>query len=150
MLIWLDADACPRPVKDVVFKAAQSRKVKTIVVANQPLRIPPSEFISFQLVPAGFDVADNHIVTHLNAGDLVVTADIPLASLVVGKGAVALDPRGTVYSEANVSERLSMRDFMQDLRGGGLIQGGPASFDNRNKQAFASSFDRELTRALRK
>ena len=149
MIIWLDADACPRPIKDIVMKAAERNKVQAVLVANQPLHIPHSPFISFQLVAAGLDVADNHIVQNLSQNDIVITADVPLASNVVDKGAVAINPRGTLYTEANVKESLSVRDFMQELRDTGLVQGGPPPFNNKDKQAFAATFDKYLTKALR-
>lgn len=144
MKIWIDADACPRPVKEIVFRAAERRAIETTLVANHALRTPPSQYIRAVQVPSGFDVADNYIVHHCEAGDLVVTADIPLAAELVAKGVAALNPRGELYTESNIRERLNMRDFMEEMRSSGLVQGGPAAFGNKEKQAFANALDRLL------
>ena len=149
MKIWIDADACPNAVKDIIFKAAERRQVHTCVVANRDIRVPASQFISKIIVGAGLDVADATIVEKAEPGDLVITADIPLAAFIVEKGAVGIDPRGELYSEQNVRERLSVRNWMQEMRGGGLIQGGPATMNNTDTQKFADTFDRTLTKLLK-
>ena len=148
MQIWVDADACPVVIKEIIFRAAERLQISTILVANQMLRTPPSRFIRAIQVASGFDVADAHIVEQLAAGDLVITADIPLASLVIGRGAHALNPRGELYTTANIQERLSMRNFMEELRGAGVETGGPAAFSQADRQAFANSLDRFLVKHL--
>lgn len=148
MQIWVDADACPGVIKDIIFRAAERVQLPTTLVANQMLRTPPSRFIRAIQVRHGFDVADAHIVGQVEPGDLVVTADIPLAAAVIAKGAHALDPRGELYSRANIEERLSMRNFMEDLRSSGVNTGGPAGFSQADRQAFANQLDRFLARAL--
>ncbi len=147
MQIWVDADACPGEIKELLFRAAKRTKMKTTLVANQPMRIPRSEFIDNLLVPAGLNVADQRIVELVQPGDLVITADIPLAADVVAKGGQALNPRGMLYTEANVGARLASRDLMDDLRGEGQITGGPANFNAKDRQAFANQLDRWLTAA---
>lgn len=147
MQIWVDADACPGTIKELLFRAADRTGTKVTLVANHPLRTPPSELVDSLLVPAGLDVADRHIVELVEPGDLVITADIPLAAEVVAKGAEALDPRGELYTEANVGERLAVRNLLDDLRGEGQILGGPASFTQKDRQAFANQLDRWLTAA---
>ena len=142
MQIWIDADACPAVIKDIVFRAAERLEISTTLVANRMLRTPPSRFIRAVQVPAGFDVADRHIVDQVGPGDLVITADIPLAAAVLERQAYALNPRGEMYSAANIAERLSMRNFMDELRGAGVQTGGPAAFNARDRQAFASQLDR--------
>lgn len=144
--IWVDADACPGVIKEIIFRAAERRQIETILVANQMLRTPPSRFIRAIQVPRGFDVADAHIVEQLAAGDLVVTADIPLASLVIERGAHALNPRGELYTTATIQERLSMRNFMEELRSAGVETGGPNAFSQADRQAFANQLDRFLAR----
>lgn len=146
MQIWVDADACPKVIKEILFRAAERVQVMTILVANQPLHTPPSRFIKSVRVSSGFDVADNEIVQRLAVGDLVITADIPLASEVIAKQAHALNPRGEFYSEDNIRQRLGMRDFMEELRGAGVVTGGPASLSQRDRQNFANELDRFLTR----
>ena len=148
MQIWVDADACPVVIKEIIFRAAERLQISTILVANQMLRTPPSRFIRAIQVASGFDVADAHIVEQLTAGDLVITADIPLASLVIGRGAHALNPRGELYTPANIQERLSMRNFMEELRGAGVETGGPAAFSQADRQAFANTLDRFLVKHL--
>ncbi len=148
MKIWIDGDACPRVIKEVLFRAADKRQVALILVANKTIAVPRSRFISSLRVEAGPDVADAEIVRRLEAGDLVVTADIPLASLVIEKGGMALDPRGEIYTPENIGERLSMRNFMEDLRNSGVETGGPAGFSASDRQAFANQLDRILTRVL--
>ena len=147
MQIWVDADACPGEIKELLFRAAKRTKMKTTLVANQPMRIPRSEFIDNLLVPAGLNVADQRIVELVQPGDPVITADIPLAADVVAKGGQALNPRGMLYTEANVGARLASRDLMDDLRGEGQITGGPANFNAKDRQAFANQLDRWLTAA---
>lgn len=146
MQIWVDADACPGVIKEIIFRAAERRQIQTTLVANQMLRTPPSKFIRAIQVAHGFDVADAHIVGQVAAGDLVVTADIPLASLVIERGAHALNPRGELYTAANIRERLTMRNFMEELRSAGIDTGGPAAFSQADRQAFANQLDRFLAR----
>jgi uncharacterized protein YaiI (UPF0178 family) len=148
MQIWIDADACPRPIKDILFRAAERRKPMLILVANQPLQTPASHYIKTIQVAAGFDVADNHIAQAVHAGDLVITADIPLAAAVIEKGAHALNPRGELYTEGNIKARLSMRNFMDELRGSGVNTGGPAPLSQSDRQAFANQLDRFLAQHL--
>ncbi len=145
MQIWVDADACPGPIKEILFRAAQRTGVALTLVANQPLRTPPVPHIRAMQVPGGFDVADRAIVDRVAEGDLVVTADIPLAAAVIERRAHALNPRGEFYTENNIRERLNMRDFMDELRGSGVMTGGPATFGPRDRQAFANQLDRFLT-----
>ncbi|MFH1299944.1 MAG: YaiI/YqxD family protein [Planctomycetota bacterium] len=147
MQIWIDADACPGEIKELLFRAAKRTKMKITLVANQPMRTPRSEFIDCLLVPAGLNVADQRIVELVQPGDLVITADIPLAADVVAKGGQALNPRGTLYTDANIGARLASRDLMDDLRGEGQITGGPAVFNAKDRQAFANQLDRWLTAA---
>lgn len=146
MQIWVDADACPGVIKEIIFRAAERLKISTILVANQMLRTPPSRYIRAIQVPSGFDVADRHIVDQLAAGDLVITADIPLASGVIGRGAHALNPRGELYTTANIQERLTMRNFMEELRSAGIETGGPAALGQADRQAFGNALDRFLAR----
>lgn len=150
MKIWVDADACPKAIKDILVRAAGRVGVRTIFIANQPMRLPESEFVRKIQVPGGSDVADDKIVELLQSGDLVITADIPLAARVVDKDVVALDPRGDFYSKENIRERLSIRDFMDGLRSTGVETGGPASFKQKDSQAFANQLDRFLTKHARK
>jgi len=146
MQIWVDADACPNVIKEILFRAAERREIPLILVANQSLNIPPSRFITSIRVAAGFDVADNHIVKQIQAGDLAITADIPLAALVVEKGGLALNPRGEFYTNENIKERLAMRNLMEELRSSGEQIGGPARLNQSDRQAFANELDRFLTR----
>ncbi|QDT45234.1 hypothetical protein Pan241w_53530 [Gimesia alba] len=145
MQIWVDADACPGEIKELLFRAAKRTKTRITLVANQPLHTPRSEFIDSLLVPPGLNVADQRIVELVQSGDLVITADIPLAADVVAKGGQALNPRGTLYTDANIGAILASRDLMDDLRGEGVITGGPANFNNKDRQAFANQLDRWLT-----
>lgn len=147
MPIWVDADACPGEIKEILFRAAERRKMQVTLVANQAMRVPRSEFIASIAVPHGLNVADRKIVELVAAGDLVVTADVPLASDVVAKGATALDPRGELYTSENIGERLAMRNLMDEMRGGGMIGGGPANFSARDRQQFANQLDRWITKA---
>jgi len=144
MQIWVDADACPGPVKEILYRAAQRVQVATTFVANQFLQVPASPHIKSLQVPGGFDVADNEIVERVQVGDLVVTADIPLASAVIDRGATALNPRGELYTAESIRERLSMRDFLDTLRGSGIQSGGPAPLDSRDRARFANTLDRWL------
>ncbi len=144
--IWVDADACPAAIKEVLFRAAEREQVSVTLVANQWLRTPPSRYVRAIQVPGGFDVADNEIVERVAADDLVVTQDIPLAAAVIAKGALAMHPRGELYTADTIAQRLGMRNFMDELRGAGIDTGGPAAFHARDKQAFANQLDRWLTR----
>jgi len=144
MRIWVDADACPNAIKEILFRAAERARVNLTLVANQPVRTPPSQYIKALQVPPGFDVADNKIVELTEAGDLVITADIPLAAGVIDKGGHALDPRGETYTKDNIKERLAMRKLMDELRSSGVDTGGPATFGNADRQAFANKLDRFL------
>lgn len=150
MQVWVDADACPAEIKDLLFRAAKRTQIKVTLVANQPMRTPRSEFIDSLLVPAGLNVADQRIVELTEEGDLVVTADIPLAAQVVEKGGQALNPRGALYTAENIGQRLAVRDLMDDLRGEGQITGGPANFNAKDRQAFANQLDRWLTATRKK
>lgn len=149
MKIWIDADACPRVIKEIVFRASERLELPVILVANQGLAKHHSRLITSVVVPEGLDAADDYIAEQSAASDLVITADIPLAARIVAKGGVGLDPRGELYTEENVGERLSIRDMMQELRGAGMIQGGPGAFSNTDRQRFASSLDSTLTRMIR-
>lgn len=146
MKIWVDADACPVVIKEILFKAAERTKVHTTLVANQPLNIPRSPRIKFLQVSSGFDVADNEIVMRLEAGDLVITSDIPLAAEVIEKGGLALSPRGELYTSENIRARLNMRDFMDTMRGSGINTGGPPALSNKDHKVFADHLDRILAR----
>ena len=146
MRIWVDADACPFVIKDVLYRAADRVGIELTLVANKPLRTPPSRFIKAVQVPAGFDVADHYIVRSVQAGDLVVTADIPLAAQAVEQGGLALNPRGQLYTRENVRQLLDMRNFMDELRSSGVQTGGPAALSNSDRQAFANQLDRLLAR----
>jgi uncharacterized protein len=148
MQIWVDADACPNVIKEIIFRAANRTRIMTILVSNQPIRIPPSPFIKNRIVMAGFDVADNKIIEEVIAGDLVVTADIPLADGVIKKGGFALNPRGELYTENNIKQRLSVRDFADSLRSSGVVTGGPAKLGKKDLQAFANSLDQFLAARL--
>ena len=146
MQIWVDADACPRQAKEVLFRVAKRLQVKVTLVANQYLKTPPSPYISALQVPGGFDVADNEIVARLEVGDLVITADIPLADEVVSGGGSALNPRGKMYTKENIKDHLQRRDMMDELRSSGMISGGPDPYGNKEIQAFANALDRHLAK----
>ena len=148
MQIWVDADACPVVVKEMLYRAAMKRKVTTIFVANQPLRTPKSPFLKTVRVGAGFDVADDYITEQVSEGDLVVTQDIPLAADVIAKNAHALNPRGSMYTKDNIGQRLSVRNFLEDVRSSGIQTGGPPPISAQDKQAFGNSLDRFLTQNL--
>ncbi len=147
--IWVDADACPRIIKEIIFRASARLKVPVCLVANQDLSKAHLGLVTSVRVGEGADVADDYIAAHATASDLVITADIPLAARIVAKGGIAIDPRGELYTEDTVGERLSIRDLMQELRGAGLIQGGPAQFNMVDRQRFASALDRLLTRMIK-
>lgn len=149
MKIWLDADACPNEIKRIVYRASDRLQIPTALVANVPLPTDGWPLVEAVCVSHDFDAADDYIAEAVSPDDLVVTADIPLAARVVEKGAVALDPRGELYTENNVGERLSMRNFMKGMRASGYIEGGPAPLHAGNKQQFANALDRVLTRSLR-
>jgi uncharacterized protein YaiI (UPF0178 family) len=147
--IWVDADACPRIIKEIVFRASERLHVPVFLVANQDLSKAHSKLVTSVLVAEGIDAADDHIVRHATPEDLVITADIPLAARIVANGGVALDPRGELYTEENVGERLSLRDLLQELRAEGLVRGGPSQFSLTDRNRFASALDRLLTRMLK-
>ncbi len=146
MQIWVDADACPRAAKDVLFRCAQRTQTQLILVANHYLPTPKSTFIRMQQVPGGFDVADDEIVASLAPGDLVITADIPLADQVITKGAAALNPRGTLYTSENIKDFLQRRDMAESLRDSGMLSGGPDGYGKKEVQAFANALDRYITK----
>jgi uncharacterized protein YaiI (UPF0178 family) len=148
--LWVDADACPNVIKDILFRAAERRRVLCTLVANQFIPVPRSPWLKSLQVPAGFDVADDRIVELIQPGDLAVTADIPLAAKVVDKGAFALNPRGSFYTADNIRQRLTMRNFMEELRSSGVPVGGPATFSQQDRTAFANALDRFLTQHLPK
>ncbi len=150
MAIWVDADACPNVIKEILFRAADRTQTPLTLLANQNIRVPPSKFIRSVRVAAGFDVADNEIVRLCEAGDLVITADIPLAAEVLAKGAAAVNPRGERYTEATIRERLTMRDFMDTLRASGIQTGGPDSLSQRDRQQFAAQLDKWLLERQRR
>lgn len=146
MKIWVDADACPKVIKEILYRAAERKKLQLILVANQYLKTPASVFIITVLVAPGFDVADNHIVQHVDEKDLVITADIPLAAAVIEKGALALNPRGELYTENDIRQRLSMRNFMEEMRSAGQITGGPPAISQTDRREFANQLDRILAK----
>ncbi|MEJ2685873.1 MAG: YaiI/YqxD family protein [Gammaproteobacteria bacterium] len=146
MQIWVDADACPNVIKDILFRAARRMEMRLTLVANQPVRVPPSPYIRTMQVASGFDEADRRIAELVQQGDLVVTADIPLAADVIDKGGHALNPRGELYTRDNIRERLTMRDFMDTMRASGVHTGGPAPLDQGDRQIFANQLDRLLRR----
>jgi len=148
MQIWVDADACPKVIKEILFRAADRVPVQVTLVANQPLRTPPSRFITSLVVGAGFDVADNRIVEELASGDLVITADIPLAAAAIERGGVVLDPRGELLTRDNIQERLTIRNMLDELRGCGVETGGPAAFNPGDRHAFARQLDTLLARGF--
>ena len=149
MKIWVDADACPVVIKEILFRAAERTRVTVTLVANQPINIPKSRFINFIQVRQGFDVADNEIVKRLDSGDLVITSDIPLAADAIDKGATALSPRGELYTANNIKARLNMRDFMESLRSTGVETGGPSALSQGDRKLFADHLDKILNRQLK-
>lgn len=146
MQIWVDADACPKPVKEILFRAANRAEINVTLIANQYIPVPKSRFVQSIQVEQGFDVADKEIVKRLEQGDLVITADIPLAAEAIEKGAKALSPRGELYTQTNIRGRLSMRNFMDELRSSGVDTGGAAAYSHADRQAFANRLDRILAR----
>jgi len=150
MKIWVDADACPIVIKEILFKAAERTSTELTLIANQPVRVPRSRYIKSIQVSAGFDVADNEIVKRVTAGDLVITSDIPLAAEVIEKGGHALNPRGELYTVDNIKARLNMRDFMDTLRSSGIQTGGPSALSQSDRQAFANHLDKLLTKHTNK
>ncbi len=148
--LWIDADGCPAPVKDLVFRTAERRQIETILVANQSIWVPASDLIHRITVSDGADVADDTIIEHLRSGDVVITGDIPLASRVVEQGGIAIGTRGELYDDKSVHGRLASRNLMEQLRSSGLETGGPKPFDQKDAQAFANQLDRTLTRLLRR
>jgi len=146
MQIWVDADACPKPVKEILYRAAHKRQITMILVANQFLSAPASPYIRSIQVAGGFDVADNYIMQQLIAGDLVVTADIPLAAEAIAKGAAVINPRGERYTKDSIGARLNMRDFMETMRSSGIVHDGPPPYNDRDRQAFANALDSLLTK----
>lgn len=146
MRIWIDADACPKIIKELLFRAAARTKTPLVLVSNHALSSPPSPYISKMQVPAGLDAADSRIVQNLQAGELVVTSDIPLAHLVIEKGGLALSHRGALFTESNIKERLAMRNFSTDLRSSGVITGGPPALSKREIQTFANELDKILSK----
>ena len=146
MKIWVDADACPVVIKEILFRAATRARIEVVLVANQFISLPKSDYLKFIQVTAGFDVADNEIVRRAVAGDIVITSDIPLAAEVIDKKALALNPRGELYTRHNIRTRLNMRDFMDTMRGSGIQSGGPPPFSQKDRQNFANQLDGLLSR----
>ena len=147
MQIWVDADACPNVIKEILFRVAERARIMVTLLANQPVAVPRMQYVRAVQVAQGFDVADNEIVLRCEPGDLVITADIPLAAEVIAKGATALNPRGELYTKENVKARLNMRDFMDTMRSSGIHSGGPPALNHRDRQAFANALDRFIARA---
>ncbi|TKB48520.1 YaiI/YqxD family protein [Ferrimonas sediminicola] len=146
MTIWVDADACPVVIKEILFRAAERTQTPLVLVANRGMRTPPSAWIRVQVVPAGFDVADNEIVRQVQPGEMVITSDIPLAAEVIEKGAEALSPRGEEFTAQNIRGRLNMRDFMDTMRASGVQTGGPPPLSQQERQGFANALDRYLAK----
>ena len=149
MKIWVDADACPVVIKEILFRAADRTHIATTFIANQAIRTPPSPYIHAVQVPSGFDVADNEIVRRVEDGDLVITSDIPLAAEAIEKGALALSPRGEKHTKDNIRARLNMRDFMETMRTSGVQTGGPAALNHNDRMAFANQLDQIIAKYLR-
>ena len=149
MKIWIDADACPVVIKEILFRAAERTEVPVTLVANQPINVPKSRFIKFIQVTQGFDVADNEIVKRIDSGDLVITSDIPLAADAIEKGGMALSPRGELYTANNIKTRLNMRDFMESLRSSGVDTGGPPALSQSDRKSFADHLDKILNRHVK-
>ena len=147
MQIWVDADACPKPVKEILYRAAHKRQITMMLVANQFLSVPASPYIKTTQVGSGFDVADNYIVQEIVAGDVLITADIPLAAEAIAKGAAVINPRGERYTKDSIGARLNMRDFMETMRSSGVVHDGPPPYNDKDKQAFANALDRLLAQA---
>lgn len=146
MKIWVDADACPLAVKEILYRAANRTQIPLVLVANRMLRVPPSPWITALQVPAGFDVADKRIATEAQSGDLVITADVPLAAEVIAKGAVVIDPRGELLTTSNIQERLALRNFLDSLRSSGVDTGGPSALSDADRKTFANQLDRLLAK----
>jgi uncharacterized protein len=146
--IWVDADACPNVIKEILFRVAERARIMVTLLANQPVAVPRLQYVRAVQVAQGFDVADNEIVLRCEPGDLVITADIPLAAEVIAKGATALNPRGELYTKENVKARLNMRDFMDTMRSSGIHTGGPPALNQRDRQAFANALDRFIARRV--
>ena len=146
MKIWVDADACPVAIKETLYRAANRTQIPLVLVANRMLRVPPSPWIAALQVPAGFDVADKRIVTEVQSGDLVITADVPLAAEVIAKGAVVIDPRGELLTTGNIQERLTLRNFLDSLRSSGVDTGGPSALSDADRKTFANQLDRLLAK----
>lgn len=146
MKIWVDADACPVAVKEILYRAANRAQVPLTLIANRMLRVPPSPWIRALQVPGGFDVADQRIAEEAQAGDLIITADVPLAAQVIAKGAVVIDPRGELLNAGNIQERLTMRNFLDGLRSSGVETGGPPALSSADRQSFANQLDRLLAK----
>ena len=144
--IWVDADACPNLIKNVIFRLADNRQVDVVLVSNHYVKPPNSRFVSAKQVGKGFDEADNEIIALMSGGDLVVTGDLPLANDVIQKRGFAINPRGTVYDEENIKSHLSRRDLMEDLRDSGVVSGGPSALNKKNVQEFANAIDRLVTK----
>lgn len=149
-ILWVDADACPKTIKEVIYKFCSRLQFKVIFVANSQMYLPPSPLMELVKVKKDLDAADHYIVEHVHENDIVITADIPLAALVVAKNAIAIDVRGEIYTEENVNERLSMRDYMKSLRDSGMQIGGPQVFDEKDKVKFTNAFNRILDKKLKK
>jgi|SRR5580704_2483155 uncharacterized protein YaiI (UPF0178 family) len=147
MKIWIDADACPKVIKEIIFRAALRLKIHVVLVANKPIHVPKTGFVSSVQVSSGFDVADNQILNDMNEGDLIITADIPLADAVIDKNGFALNPRGELYTKENIKDRLATRDLMAELRDSGLVTGGPKTLNLSDRQRFANQLDKLLTKA---
>jgi uncharacterized protein YaiI (UPF0178 family) len=147
--IWVDADACPNVIKEILFRVAERARIMVTLVANQPVPVPRMQYVRAVQVAQGFDIADNEIVLRCEPGDLVITADIPLAAEAIAKGATALNPRGELYTKENVKARLNMRDFMDTMRSSGIHTGGPPALNQRDRQAFANALDRFIARVRR-
>jgi uncharacterized protein YaiI (UPF0178 family) len=150
MKIWVDADACPGPIKELIIRAARRLNIRAIFVANKYISIPESAYIATVRVGMGPEVVDEYIAQNAETGDLAITQDIPLASVLVPKGVVTINPRGELYTEDNIGERLSIRDFMHDIREAGVVTSGPKTFGQKEKQRFADTFDRELMRCMKR
>ncbi len=148
MEIWVDADACPVVIKDILFRAAERTGIQLTLVANQPIKIPPFKCVRMLQVPSGFDVADDEIVKRLKAGDLVITSDIPLASEAIEKGGYALSPRGELFTTDNIKQRLNIRDFMDTMRASGINTGGPPALNQSDRKSFANHLDKILTKHI--
>ena len=146
MKIWVDADACPLAVKEILYRVANRAQVPLTLIANRMLRVPPSPWIRALQVPGGFDVADQRIAEEAQAGDLIITADVPLAAQVIAKGAVVIDPRGELLNASNIQERLTMRNFLDGLRSSGVETGGPPALSSADRQSFANQLDRLLAK----